>query len=87
VLEIGYVGNQVRYLTQTRNLNVVPIGALLNGTITSRTQIVDLSNQIHRIALSAETFRNLLPFPDYGTINYRDPQLRIAINMTLLWSG
>jgi Carboxypeptidase regulatory-like domain/TonB-dependent Receptor Plug Domain len=72
VLEVGYVGNQVRHLPQTRNLNVVPIGALLNGTITSGTQVVDLANAVHRIALAAEAFRNLLPFPDYNTINYRE---------------
>ncbi|MFN7927972.1 MAG: carboxypeptidase-like regulatory domain-containing protein [Blastocatellia bacterium] len=72
VLEVGYVGNQVRHLPQVRNLNVVPIGALLKGTITSGTQVVDLSNPINRMALSTEAFRSLLPYPDYNGINIRE---------------
>lgn len=73
VLEVGYVGNQVRYLPQVRNLNVVPIGALLQGRITPATgPAADLSNPIHRVALSADAFRSYLPFPDFNAINFRE---------------
>lgn len=72
VLEVGYVGNQVRYLPHVRNLNVVPIGALLTGTITTGSAPVDLSNPLHRVAVSPDAYRNLLPFPDFNTINYRE---------------
>ena len=73
VLEVGYVGNSVRYLPQVRNLNVVPLGALLSGAITPATgPAADLANPIHRIALSADAFRNRLPFPDFNAINFRE---------------
>lgn len=72
VLEVGYVGNQVRHLPQQRNANVVPIGALLRGTVTSGTQVVDLSNPIHRLAISTDAYRNLLPYPDYNQVNIRE---------------
>ena len=72
VLEVGYVGNQVRHLPQQRNVNVVPIGALLRGTITSGTQVVDLSNPINRLAISTDAYRNLLPYPDFASVNIRE---------------
>lgn len=73
VLEVGYVGNQVRHLPQQRNVNVVPIGALLKGTVTPATgPASDLSNPIHRLAISADAYRNLLPYPDYNQVNIRE---------------
>ena len=72
VLEVGYVGNQARHLSQQRNVNVVPIGALLRGTVTSGTQVVDLANPINRIAISTDAYRNLLPYPDYNAVNIRE---------------
>jgi hypothetical protein len=72
VLEVGYVGNQVRYLPHVRNLNVVPIGTLLSGTITTGSVPVDLSNPIHRVAVSPDAYRQRLPFPDYNAINFRE---------------
>ncbi len=73
VLEVGYVGNQVRHLPQQRNVNVVPIGALLRGTVTPATgPASDLSNPIHRLAISTDAYRNLLPYPDFNAVNIRE---------------
>lgn len=73
VIEVGYVGNQVRHLPQQRNVNIVPLGALLKGVITPATgPASDLSNPIHRLAISADAYRNLLPYPDYNAVNIRE---------------
>lgn len=73
VLEVGYIGNAVRFLPQVRNINFVPIGALLQGRLTPATgPAADLSNPIHRVALSADSYRQLLPFPDFNAINFRE---------------
>ncbi|MBI1762278.1 MAG: carboxypeptidase regulatory-like domain-containing protein [Acidobacteria bacterium] len=73
VLEVGYVGNQVRHLPQVRNINFVPIGALLKGTLTATNgQVLDLSSAVQRVALSTDAYRQLLPFPDFNAINFRE---------------
>jgi hypothetical protein len=61
---IAYVGTQGRHLPQRRAINIVPVGALLSGTVGGS----DLSDPINRAALDAAALRPFKPFPAYNTV-------------------
>jgi hypothetical protein len=65
ILEVGYVGTFSRHLDAQRNINVIPIGAMLSGTVGN----ADLSIPVHRVALDSQARAQFLPFPAYGSIN------------------
>ncbi|MDQ3649332.1 MAG: hypothetical protein M3458_03440, partial [Acidobacteriota bacterium] len=83
VLEVAYVGTQGRHLPSRIDKNVVPLGALNNltvvdpGTGTPGTAgyrapaTLDMSNVIQRAAISGDVLNRLRPFPDLGSILYR----------------
>lgn len=65
VLEVAYVGTIGRHLPQRRQTNVLP--PLLSGTIGN----ADLSNPLHRAALSADAVTALnafRPYPSLGNV-------------------
>lgn len=64
VIEAAYVGTRGRDLVSRRALNVVPLGALLGGTIGG----IDLSNPVNRVALDASLVNQLRPFQAYPAI-------------------
>lgn len=67
VLEVSYVGTFGRHLPQRRNVNYFLPGALqAAGTIGN----ANLSNPLHRAALSDPSVRSFQPFPDYGEVNF-----------------
>ena len=67
VLEVSYVGTFGRHLPQRRNVNFFLPGALqAAGTIGN----ANLSNPLHRAALSDPAVRSFQPFPDYGEVNF-----------------
>ncbi len=64
ILEVAYVGTLGRHLPDQRQIDVIPQGALLKGTVGN----ADLSVPINRVALSAGALSNFRPFPGYGGI-------------------
>lgn len=66
VLSVAYVGTQGRHLPQQRQINIVPVGALLSGTVGNS----DLSIPIHRAALETAVINSFKPFPAYTGVGY-----------------
>lgn len=64
ILTVAYVGTQGRHLPQQRNLNIVPLGALLSGTVNG----VDLSNPVNRAALDNSVLKQFRPFSAYNSV-------------------
>ena len=58
VAEVAYVGTRGRDLVSRRNLNAVPLGALLSGSVNG----IDLSNPVNRVALDASVINQMRPF-------------------------
>ncbi len=65
VIEAAYVGTRGRDLVSRRQLNVVPLGALLTGTING----IDLSNPVNRVALDSSVVNQFRPFKAYPEVN------------------
>jgi hypothetical protein len=59
VVEVAYVGTKGRDLVSRRQLNAVPLGALLSGSING----VDLSNPVNRVALDSGAINTKRPYP------------------------
>jgi len=81
ILSVAYVGTQGRHLPQRRNLNIVPLGTFLTGTIPLSSPVtvtnggvnttfnsLDLSNPVIRAGLDPSVLRGSKPFPAYNTI-------------------
>jgi hypothetical protein len=64
ILSVAYVGTQGRHLPQQRQLNFVPLGAMLSGTVGNS----DLSKPINRAALDAAAVRTFRPYTNYNSI-------------------
>ena len=67
VLEVSYVGTLGRHLPQRRNVNYFLPGALQRQ---GRLGNADLTNPLHRAALSDPAVRTFQPFPDYNEVNF-----------------
>jgi hypothetical protein len=65
-LEIGYVGSWGRDLLQSRDINVVPEGALLSGSVGN----ADLSVPVNRVALDTAAITTYRPYQSLGSIQY-----------------
>lgn len=68
VAEASYVGTRGYDLVSRININAVPEGALLSGTVGN----ADLSNPIHRMALEDAAINQFRPFQAYPTITQYD---------------
>jgi hypothetical protein len=68
VAEASYVGTRGFDLVTRVNLNVVPQGALLQGTVGN----ADLSNPVHRMALEDSAVNQFRPFQAYPGITQYD---------------
>jgi hypothetical protein len=71
VLTAGYVGTFGRHLPTSRQVNVIPPGGLLSGTLGN----ADLSNPVHRLNISANNANALTPFrpfPAYNSIRVNE---------------
>lgn len=68
IATIGYVGTFGRHLPQQRQINYIPIGRLLSGTVGN----ADLSNPLHRAALNDQVLAQFRPFPAYGSVRYKE---------------
>jgi hypothetical protein len=64
VIEAAYVGTRGRNLVSRRALNVVPLGALLSGSVNG----IDLSNPVNRVALDGSVVNQLRPFQAYPAV-------------------
>ena len=65
VVEMAYVGTKGRDLVSRRHLNVVPLGALLQGTVNG----VDLAVPVNRVALDASVVNKFRPFASYPAVD------------------
>jgi Carboxypeptidase regulatory-like domain len=83
VVEAAYVGTRGRDLVSRRQLNVVPMGALLQGTVNG----VDLSIPYNRVALDSSVVNKFRPFQAYpgiqdwsfeGVSNYNSLQVTLS---------
>jgi hypothetical protein len=70
VLTVGYVGTFGRHLPTSRNINTIPAGRLLSGTVGN----ADLSVPVNRVAVAnqANVLAQFRPFPAYGTITQNE---------------
>jgi hypothetical protein len=64
VFEVGYVGTFGRHLLNTREINVVPEGRFMSGTIGN----ANLANPTNRAALDDSIVFGARPFPAIGSI-------------------
>ena len=72
ILEISYVGTEGRHLPDERNIDYIPIGAMLSGTVTANGFTYNLSNPVQRFAagnVGAAALTPFEPFPAYTAIN------------------
>jgi hypothetical protein len=73
VLAVAYVGTQGRHLPQQRNLNIVPLGALLSGSIplsgtVNGVNAIDLSVPVNRVGLDGSVLRRFRPFDAFNSV-------------------
>ena len=73
VLSVAYVGTQGRHLPQQRNLNIIPIGTLLSGSIplsgtVNGVNSIDLSIPVNRVGLDASVLRTFRPFDAFNSV-------------------
>jgi hypothetical protein len=61
---VAYVSTQGRHLPQQRNLNIVPLGTLLSGTVGG----VNLSSPVNRAGLDGSLLKPFRPFPAYNSV-------------------
>ena len=66
VLEVGYVGTFGRHQLNRRQANVIQPGTFLQGTLGN----ADLSNPLHRAALSGDAINSQRPYPALGNVNW-----------------
>jgi hypothetical protein len=68
ILTAAYVGTQARHLPQQINVNIVPLGTFLKGTIGNS----DLSIPVNRAGLDASVLRQYRPFTAYNSVGFYD---------------
>jgi hypothetical protein len=64
ILTAAYVGTQARHLPQQMNVNIVPLGTFLKGTVGGS----DLSIPVNRAALDASVIKTARPFQAYNSV-------------------
>ena len=64
IFTVAYVGTQGRHLPQQRQINFVPLGAMLNGTVGN----ANLSDPTQRVSLDSSVVRQFKPFSAYNSI-------------------
>jgi hypothetical protein len=64
VVEASYVGTRGRDLVSRRQLNVVPLGALLTGTVNG----INLGVPVNRVALDASVVNSFRPYSAYPAV-------------------
>lgn len=69
ILAVAYVGTQGRHLPQQRNINIIPLGRLLTGTLAAgSTNPSDLTVPVNRAALDSSVLKNFRPFNAYNSV-------------------
>ena len=64
ILTVAYVGTEARHLPQQMNVNFVPLGTFLKGTIGNS----DLSIPVNRAALDASVLKAARPYAAYNSV-------------------
>jgi hypothetical protein len=70
VLSVAYVGTEGRHLPQQRNINTIPLGAMLHGVLSPGSNPLDLSIPINRVSAAADAsiLKSFKPFQAYNTV-------------------
>jgi hypothetical protein len=68
ILAVAYVGTQARHLPQQRNLNIIPLGRLLSGTVGTGANAVDLSIPVNRAGLDGSVLKQFRPFSAFNSV-------------------
>lgn len=73
ILSVAYVGTQGRHLPQQRNLNIIPMGRLLTGSIPLSAPVngvssIDLSVPVNRAGLDGSVLRQFRPYGAYNSV-------------------
>ncbi|HKR23026.1 MAG TPA: hypothetical protein VJS17_10545, partial [Pyrinomonadaceae bacterium] len=73
ILSVAYVGTQGRHLPQQRNLNIIPMGRLLSGSIPLSAPVngvtsIDLSVPVNRAGLDGSVLRQFRPYGAYNSV-------------------
>jgi hypothetical protein len=71
ILAVAYVGTQGRHLPQQRSINIIPLGAMLSGTLAAGTaNPSNLAIPVNRAAAALDTalLKQFRPFQAYNTI-------------------
>lgn len=64
ILTVAYVGTQARHLPQQMNVNFVPLGTFLSGTVGNS----NLSIPVNRAALDASVLKSARPYSTYNSV-------------------
>jgi len=64
ILTVAYVGTEGRHLPQQFNLNTIPLGRLLSGTVGNS----NLSIPVNRAALDASVLKQFRPFTAFNSV-------------------
>jgi hypothetical protein len=71
IFTVAYVGTQGRHLPQQRQINFVPQGSLLQGTVAANTaNPSNLAIPINRASLDSSVIRSFKPYGAYNSIGY-----------------
>lgn len=68
ILTVAYVGTQARHLPQQINVNIIPLGTFLKGTVGNS----DLSIPVNRAGLDASVLKTARPFQAYNSVGFYD---------------
>ena len=64
ILTVAYVGTEGRHLPQQMNMNTIPLGRLLSGTVGNS----NLSIPVNRAALDASVLKQFRPFSAFNSV-------------------
>ncbi len=77
ILTVAYVGTQARHLPQQLNLNIIPLGRLLSGSIPGAGPVTsggvtyappNLANPVDRAGLDGSVLKQFRPFRPYNSV-------------------
>jgi hypothetical protein len=73
IFTVAYVGTQARHLPQQINVNIIPLGTLLSGTLAAGSaNPSNLSIPVNRAALDASVLKTYRPFSAYNSVGFYD---------------
>jgi hypothetical protein len=73
IFTVAYVGTQARHLPQQININIIPLGTLLSGTLAAGSaNPSNLAIPVNRAALDASVLKPFRPFSAFNSVGLYD---------------